>query len=184
MFQKKNYRIANIVASTVINQQVNLNLINKTYQYAEYDPEIYFALIYKILEPKLSILVNWSGKIIFVGAKSKEEIESARKIFFKDLIKLGYKPQKTPIIIHNIIITLDIGKHLNLEKIFNENLKFICSNVSQKSSRIILKNKKPKFTALIFNSGKVNIVGIKKMRDINQSIRCIEKIIKLEYSNE
>ena len=108
---KMNCQIVNMVASTTTNEKLNLNTIQGSYSNVKYNPQIYFALIYKITDPKVSILVNWSGKLIITGAKSEKEIEIARNIFFNDMKKIGYCPQINDIIIQNIV--LNLGNNIN-----------------------------------------------------------------------
>ena len=106
------YRIVNIVANTDIDEKLDLDKLKKSLYNCEYVPEVYFAMIFRVINPKLSILVNSSGKIIFTGGKSLEDIKIARDIFFLQLDRLNYQPKKNniiPIARYTIdIVSLDI----------------------------------------------------------------------------
>jgi len=176
---KKNiqYDITNIVASIDINEKLNLDKLKANFKNAKYNPDVYFALIYKLHTPKLSILVNWSGKLIFTGAKKISDIENARKIFFEDIKRLGYTPKNNVININNIVVKIDFNSPLKLEKIFEININQNIEFEKEIFPGLILKHEDPKFTALIFKSGKVIMTGLKELETIKIAIEILENKI-------
>jgi transcription initiation factor TFIID TATA-box-binding protein len=48
-------------------------------KFSTYEPEIFPGLIYRMLSPKIVLLVFASGKIVLTGAKTKEDIYEAFK---------------------------------------------------------------------------------------------------------
>jgi len=179
MKNKLNYVVSNIVASTEISDELDLQKICSSRDNCEYEPEIYFALIYKIPKPKISILVNKSGKIIFTGAKSMGDIESARDIFFNDLKKLGYNPLKNVIKIQNLIVLVKLDERISIYDTiikYNTNIEYC----PEKFPAGILRNKDPKFTALIFNSGKISITGLKDFDSIDKCVSIIKKVLRID----
>jgi len=174
-----NYTIVNIICNTKINQILDLNRISLECKNTEYEPEVYFALIYRIEKPKLSILVNKSGKIIFTGAKKTDDIEKARELFFENLRRIGYSPQKNIIHYQNIVSVMNLQKNLNLSKIKSERLDD--SRLQYEPEifpGIIFKNINPKFVGLIFSTGKIVLTGIKDEKDIPDRFSIIEQIIE------
>jgi len=182
MNQKISYEIVHIVASTEVHQKLNLNAIKKNYPNTTYNPDKYFALIYKLTDPKISILVNWSGKIIFTRAKSIKDIEIGRDLFFNDLISIGYSPILSDIKINNIVSLLDIRHEMNLEKIYESHKNLDLEIELEIFPGMIFKNNNPKFTALIFKSGKIVITGLKDLNQILESITEIEKKLEIKIS--
>jgi len=180
MKENQDYKVSNIVASTEICDELDVQKISLLLDNCEYEPEVYSALIYRISKPKLSVLVNKSGKIIFTGGKSLEDIEIARDIFFKDLRKLGYNPIRNDIKIQNMIILIQLELKNQIRDIINKyNL-----NIDYRPEIFpagILKNKDPKFTALIFNSGKISLTGLK---DLNHIDNCISILKNQLHINE
>ncbi len=169
-----NYVVSNIVASTEISDELDLQRICSLLDNCEYEPEIYFALIYKIAKPKISVLVNKSGKIIFTGAKSIADIELAREIFFKDLRILGYHPTERDIKIQNLIVLVHVDLSISIYDIVNK----YKTNIDYRPEIFpagIFRNKDPKFTALIFNSGKISITGLKNFNSIPDCMSIIKK---------
>lgn len=178
MSQKMNCQIVNMVATTTTNEKLNLNKIQESYSNAKYNPQVYFALIYKITDPKVSILVNWSGKLIITGAKSEKEIEISRNIFFNDMKKIGYCPQINDIIIQNIVLNLNFGKTLNLEKIYESNRVLDIDYDPELFPGLIFKNDNPRFTALFFKSGKIVMTGVKDLKRVPECQNSIQLLLK------
>lgn len=44
---------------------------------AQYEPELFPGLIYRMVKPKIVLLIFVSGKIVLTGAKVREEIYEA-----------------------------------------------------------------------------------------------------------
>jgi transcription initiation factor TFIID TATA-box-binding protein len=175
---KIKHRIVNVVASTNIGTELKLHALKQVLkENSEYEPDIYFALIYRLKEPKLSILVNSSGKIIFTGAKSVADIKRARDIFFKKLINLGYCPKKGKISIQNIVVSAKIEHVPHLEKILGTN-RYSIEHEPETFPGIILRYQNPKFTALVFKNGEVLIVGLKSFKYINLALKLVDKIMR------
>ena len=171
-----NHKIVNIVALTDIKEELDLNLMDLSFKNSEYDPESYHALIYRINEPKLSILVNKSGKIIFNGGKSLEDIINAREIFYRDLIDIGYNPQINDIETQNIVISGKTELINEFSEIIKLKAHFNVKCTYEWPSRIIIKNKSPKFTLMIYKTGKFllflnDLEKIEKVLDIIRSIK-------------
>jgi len=45
--------------------------------YSSYEPELFPGLIYRMVQPKIVLLIFVSGKIVLTGAKIREEIYEA-----------------------------------------------------------------------------------------------------------
>ncbi|NIQ05351.1 MAG: TATA-box-binding protein [Candidatus Korarchaeota archaeon] len=70
--------VHNIVASASLNEIVNLEKVATRGRYnVFYEPEIFPGLIYKMREPKVTLLVFKSGKVVCTGAKSRDDISQA-----------------------------------------------------------------------------------------------------------
>lgn len=154
------YQIVNIIANTEVGGELNLFWINSHLDNCEFEPEVYFALIYRLNQPKLTILVNKSGKIIFTGAKSLIDIQNARDVFFNDLFILGYNPKKRNITIQNIVVTTQLDYGIDMLQIIHSNKNGNITYNPKFNHRILLKNDCPKFTVLIFKSGKLVLMGL------------------------
>lgn len=74
---KPTFRIENIVSSA--NLDLDLDLYSIAYQVhdVEYEPEQFPGAIFKMKEPKSSLLLFKNGKIICTGCKSEKEVQQA-----------------------------------------------------------------------------------------------------------
>lgn len=167
------YQIVNIIANTDIGEKLNLDTIVKSFNNCEYEPEIHFALIYRLDRPKISIIINRSGKLYFTGSRRIEDIYEAKKKLFLDLKKIGYFPIDNEIKIHNIVVSVDLLKKVKFNMI--QNLIHPTFKIIPKKNRIIIKNIQPKFTAMIHSSGKCLVLGLNDINLINQMLGLINE---------
>ncbi|MFH0861823.1 MAG: TATA-box-binding protein [Candidatus Altiarchaeota archaeon] len=74
---KPNVVVQNIVASSSVGVKVNLDQLAIECYNAEYEPEQFPGLVYRLDEPKSVMLVFRSGKIIITGVKNVKDIKKA-----------------------------------------------------------------------------------------------------------
>ncbi|MEM5871270.1 MAG: TATA-box-binding protein [Candidatus Aenigmatarchaeota archaeon] len=84
-------QVENIVASSKIEADLNLEDIAFSLENAEYEPEQFPGLVYRINDPRVAFLLFSSGKIICTGAQSVEDIHNALLKFKKRLEEIGVK---------------------------------------------------------------------------------------------
>ncbi len=87
----KNYRvdIQNIVASAKLGRDINLDSVAFELENAEYEPEQFPGLVYRIDEPRVAFLLFSSGKIVCTGAKTIADIKRAVEKLDRKLKSLG-----------------------------------------------------------------------------------------------
>ncbi|OIR57408.1 MAG: TATA-binding protein (TBP) [Amphiamblys sp. WSBS2006] len=72
------FKIQNIVASCDVRFPIRLEGLALGHsQFCSYEPELFPGLIYRMVQPKIVLLVFVSGKIVLTGAKLREEIYTA-----------------------------------------------------------------------------------------------------------
>ncbi len=81
----KDIKIQNIVASAQLDGKLRLNEIAFTLRNAEYEPEQFPGLVYRIEEPAAAFLLFGSGKIVCTGGRSIEDVEKAVEKVEEDL---------------------------------------------------------------------------------------------------
>ena len=82
-------RIENIVASAKIEAVLKLNEIAFTLPNAEYEPEQFPGLVYRIKDPKVAFLLFGSGKIVCTGGRNVKDVEKAIKKLEDELREIG-----------------------------------------------------------------------------------------------
>lgn len=88
----KNFKVQNIVASCDVKFPIRLEQLSQEVdRFSTYEPEIFPGLIFRMAEPKVSLLIFVSGKIVLSGAKTIADIRDA----FNSIIPVLRKYQKT-----------------------------------------------------------------------------------------
>lgn len=88
---KYSIKVENLVASTTIAANLNLEEITLALENAEYEPEQFPGLVYRLTEPRVAFLLFSSGKIICTGAHNIRDIHKALDKLKKKLETLGIK---------------------------------------------------------------------------------------------
>lgn len=77
------FKIQNIVGSCDIKFPIRLEgLASRHHHFSSYEPELFPGLIYRMMKPKIVLLIFVSGKIVLTGAKVREEIYSAFELIY------------------------------------------------------------------------------------------------------
>src|SRR3954471_7153782 len=85
------FKIQNIVGSCDIKFPIRLEgLASKHHNFSSYEPELFPGLIYRMIKPKIVLLIFVSGKIVLTGAKVREEIYQAFEMIYPVLQGLFY----------------------------------------------------------------------------------------------
>ncbi|KAJ1666570.1 TATA-binding protein (TBP) [Coemansia sp. RSA 1813] len=72
------FRIQNIVGSCDVKFPIRLEGLAYSHgKFSSYEPELFPGLIYRMVRPKIVLLIFVSGKIVLTGAKVREEIYQA-----------------------------------------------------------------------------------------------------------
>lgn len=77
------FKVQNLVATVDLRFPIRLENLNQMHgQFSSYEPELFPGLIYRMVKPRVVLLIFVNGKIVFTGAKSKAEIkESLENIY-------------------------------------------------------------------------------------------------------
>jgi transcription initiation factor TFIID TATA-box-binding protein len=81
--------VQNIVATANLHTYIDLEAAADILDNVMYEPEQFPALIYRMAEPKVVILVFSSGKLVCTGAKSAEMVDEAIMKLYKILDEYG-----------------------------------------------------------------------------------------------
>lgn len=167
-------KIENVVATTSVGRELDLKVIALALDNAEYEPEQFPGVVYRIKKPKTATLLFRSGKMVCTGAKSIEDVHTAIKYVIKMIEEAGIKVDIEPeIIVQNIVASSDLHTELNLNAIA---ISLGLDRVEYEPEQfpgLVYRIEKPKVVALLFGSGKVVCTGAKKVQDI---LDAMEKI--------
>ncbi len=176
---KWNIKIENVVASTSVGTELNLNEVISVLEGADYNKERFPGVVYRTKNPKTAALIFGSGKIVCTGAKSIEDVDSGLAQVFDKLRSIGVPVAEKPeITVQNIVTSADLGTVLNLNAIAIglglENIEY----EPEQFPGLVYRLSEPKVVMLIFGSGKLVVTGGKKPEDAEAAVENIVKELK------
>ena len=171
--------IQNVVATGNLGQNLDLYSVLKVSAGAEYNPQRFPGLVYKLKKPKTSSLLFTSGKLICLGAKSERSAKSAIRRVVNELRTHGIVIIGNPEVrIENIVATGTIDRSLDLEVVAERLTKTIYE--PEQFPGLIYRMDEPKAVFLIFASGKLVITGAKTEVEVrlaaNKLLNTLRKI--------
>ncbi|WP_292391896.1 TATA-box-binding protein [Methanosarcina sp. UBA5] len=173
--------IENVVASTTLAEDFDLQKIEAGLEGAEYNKAKFPGLVYRIANPKAAFLIFTSGKVVCTGAKNVENANIAIINLANTLKSIGCEKinPEPEIHIQNIVATADLKTNLNLNTIV---IAFGMENVEYEPEvfpGLVYRLEAPKVVVLIFSSGKLVITGGKSPEDCEEGLQ----VIKEEFDN-
>ncbi len=146
---------------------------------AEYNPESFPGLVYRLKNPKATILVFSTGKFICSGTTSLEEAEKAIRKALEDFKKVGIKVgDKLDLGIVNMVASADLGYKLDLNSIVFTLPD--CEYEPEQFPGVVHKIDNPKLVFLLFSSGRIVVTGAKSEEQIHEGIAKLEEELR-EY---
>ncbi|MHC3437603.1 TATA-box-binding protein [Natrialbaceae archaeon A-gly3] len=166
--------IENVVASTGVDQELDLDAVAKDLDGTDYDREKFPGAVYRTQNPKSAALIFRSGKIVCTGAKSTEDVYESLDVVFDDLRGLGIDvPSNPEITIQNIVSSGDLGYPVNLNAVA---IGFGLENIEYEPEQfpgLVYRMDDPNVVTLIFGSGKVVVTGAKEPADAGRALDII-----------
>ncbi len=172
-------KIENVVASTSLGGELDLQAIALALGGAEYEPEQFPGLIYRLKEPKTATLLFRSGKVVCTGAKSIDQVGEAIDIVAGQIKDAGIRIEGKPIIeVQNIVASSDLGQEINLNAIaISLGLEKVEYEPEQFPG-LVYRLDEPKVVVLLFGSGKLVCTGARKPEDVERAVDKITEELK------
>ena len=166
--------IQNVVASTGIGQELDLEALAEDLPGADFNPDNFPGLVYRTQEPKAAALIFRSGKIVCTGAKSIDDVHEALGIIFQKLRDLRIPVEEAPeITVQNIVSSADLGHTLNLNALaIGLGLEDVEYEPEQFPG-LVYRMDDPDVVILLFGSGKIVITGGKRTADAAEAVGVI-----------
>jgi transcription initiation factor TFIID TATA-box-binding protein len=169
--------IQNVVATANLNQKVDLNAVIKGNQGAEYRPERFPGLVFRLKRPKTATLIFSTGKMVCTGAKSEKESRSAIIKVVKELKKSGIIILSKPSLkVENIVASASLGGMVDLEKTVVVLRKTMYE--PEQFPGLIYRMDEPKVVILVFASGSLVVTGAKVEQDVYDAVRKLHESLE------
>jgi transcription initiation factor TFIID TATA-box-binding protein len=174
------FKIENVVATVIaeIPEKMDLNIIARKFSDVEYNPERFPGLVMRIIEPKATILVFSTGKMVVTGMRDEAEAEPVVKEAVKRIAKCGVQISNPRIIIQNIVASGDLKCSVDL------NLAAVTMEYSMYEPEVfpglIYRMQDPKTVFLIFSTGKIVCTGGKSKEIVAEAVKALYYLVR-EY---
>ncbi|MEM2094555.1 MAG: TATA-box-binding protein [Candidatus Bathyarchaeia archaeon] len=172
--------IENVVASAILNQNIDLNSIVKTFPSVEYRPEQFPGLVFRLKKPKTATLIFNSGKMVCTGAKSESQAKKAVRKVVQELKENGMLiTGKVEIQVQNIVASASLGGRIDLEK-----SAFTLGRTMYEPEQfpgLIYRMDDPKVVILLFASGKLVCTGAKREEEVFKAVNKLHQNLEDEH---
>ncbi len=170
-------KIENVIAATELKIELDLLRIAEGIKDAEYDPDHFPGLIYKLKSPKTVTLMFAKGYTVCTGAKSIQNAKAALTIILKKLIDQKFITiEKIPkIMIQDIIVSYKYKENLDLLSISKRLPTEDFQYNPKKFPGIIYNDKSTDISALIFSSGVVVGYGSPNIVEMDNVLERLER---------
>jgi transcription initiation factor TFIID TATA-box-binding protein len=172
-----NVKVVNVVASTKADRQIDIELLATKMPHSIYEPENFPGLIHRRCDPKASIIVFSTGKIVSIGSMSEKTAKESIIVTISEIMSIQReKITVKRITIENVVAISNIGCEIDIEKaVVNCGIKAIYE--PEKFPGVIYRVRN-NLVALIFKSGKIISVGSKSEDEARSIIHLTYKILK------
>ncbi len=171
----KPIQIQNVVASSSLGSELDLRAIAAKLERAEYAPDEFPGLIYRLQKPKTAVLLFHSGKVVCTGGKSQKEVEESIRIISRLIRSAGQKVTSRPVIeVQNIVSTGDLESEINLSSIA---LTLGLDRVEYEPEQfpgLVYRLDEPRVVVLLFGSGKLVLTGARRASDAQRAAEMVK----------
>jgi transcription initiation factor TFIID TATA-box-binding protein len=173
------FEIHNMVITVQFSDRIDLGkLASKLSSGAEYFPDNFPGLVYRMKKPRASFLIFSSGKATCTGTASEKDANEAIENMLKLLKDLGIDIKILKTEVQNIVASTKLDTRFNIDK-----MAFELENSEYEPATFpgLVYKMKGSVTFLIFGTGKVVCVGAKSTKDIKESFdRLVKKLRKFK----
>ncbi|MFA5312036.1 MAG: TATA-box-binding protein [Methanomassiliicoccales archaeon] len=165
------YSIQNVVASANLGTELDLNVLALNLNGAEYEPQAFPGLIFRLKEPKTATLLFHSGKLVCTGAKTLDQVKLAIDAVVKAVREAGIPIAGTPTHeVQNIVASSDLGQPVDLTSVV---ISLGLERVEYEPEvfpGLVYRMSDPKVVFLLFGSGRLVCTGARKPQDVEVSV--------------
>ncbi len=181
---KAEWKVENVVATVVVElgasgEKINLNQLAHRYPDCEYNPERFPGLVMRVVDPKATILIFSTGKMVVTGLRAATEAEAVVNNVVKKMVQAKVDIKSKPVItIQNIVASGDLHTHIDLNEasVIMENAMY----EPEVFPGLIYRMAEPKTVFLIFSTGRIVCTGAKTKEIVGEAVQKLVQQVK-EY---
>jgi len=179
---KAEWKVENVVATVVLDlgtsgKKIDLNQIARKYSDCEYNPERFPGLVMRAVEPKATILIFSTGKMVVTGLRAADEAGAVVANVIKKMEQAKVNIEAEPVItIQNIVASGDLHMAIDLNEasILMENAMY----EPEVFPGLIYRMQEPKTVFLIFSTGRIVCTGAKTKEIVGQAVEKLVEAVK------
>jgi transcription initiation factor TFIID TATA-box-binding protein len=168
------WKVENVVATVVVDlgpsgEKIDLNQIVRKFPDCEYNPERFPGLVMRVLDPKATILIFSTGKMVVTGLRAAEEAGTVVANVIKRMKGAKVDIKAEPVItIQNIVASGDLHTHIDLNEasVIMENAMY----EPEVFPGLIYRMAEPKTVFLIFSTGRIVCTGAKTKEIVGEAV--------------
>lgn len=169
-------KVVNVVVSTNANRQINIELLSTKLQKAVYEPEIFPGLIYRRNNPKATVIIFSTGKIVSIGSRSKNLACESIMATISEIERIeGDNIRVERIRVENVVAVSDLCHYVDIDKIINCGIEHMHK---PEGFHGVIHRVKNDIAVIIFKSGKTISVGSKSENEAKTTIYLTFEILK------
>ncbi len=166
-----NVKVENVVVFATLGKDIPLEQVSQDLESAEYSPESFPGVIYRIKDPAVATLIFSSGKIVCTGARSIDLARTAVEKVVGDLRNLGLDmPKKYDLRVENIVASTQIEAK---EKLALDEIAVMLENSEYEPESfpgLVFRLLEPRVAFLLFGTGKIICTGSRNEDDIHLAL--------------
>jgi len=174
--------IQNVVASARFEHRIDLKAVVRAFPDADYRPERFPGLVFRLKKPKSSCLIFETGRMVSTGTRSVREARRAVLTLARELSKNGIVVIGTPELqIQNIVASVDLGNvTIPLDDFIYAAHKLGRTVIYEPDQfpGAIYRMENPQVVFLVFTTGKLVCVGAKREEDVYRATENLQRILQ------
>ncbi|HJJ42578.1 MAG TPA: TATA-box-binding protein, partial [Methanocorpusculum sp.] len=172
-------KIENIVASGVIADEIDLEVISSKIDGCELNTKRFPGAVFRVDNPKMASLIFNSGKVVLTGIRDEELLHVGLNKVLASLKEAGIKILDVPkVSVTNIVCSYDLGHFINLNRVIATLSMEAIEYEPEQFPGLVYRIKEPKIVALLFSSGKIILTGGKNIDDVEKGLEVLENRLK------
>ncbi len=172
------FKIENVVATVVakIEEKIDLNVIARKFTDVEYNPERFPGLIMRISEPKATLLIFSTGKMVVTGLRDASQAAPVVEDAINRIRKCKINISDPVIIIQNIVASGDLkcSVDLNMATVVMEYTMY----EPEVFPGLIYRMQDPHSVFLIFSTGRIVCTGAKTKEIVAAAIKKLYHLVR------
>lgn len=152
--------VHNITSTADFGVKIDLKFVMQNCPSVERNPRRFKSVTLRTTEPKGTVLLFESGKVVCLGTKNLNDNITVLKKVVDTLQYIGYPSKLLAVQVRNIAGSFNMNSEIDLNSLAHKHWKF-CEYVPELFPGLKLTLPDSRATALVFTTGKIVITGVK-----------------------